>query len=440
MKCPLYSQENERRTLETIEFDDLEKLKDIEEGYAVEYKRDFEKEVRKKMPKEIASFANAAGGWIFVGIDDDGNYVGIKEGRADFDQILAQLVHRHIMPFPRFEARFICDPEGSDDKGVLVIEVQEGIEPPYVANGDVYVRLGSSSEHMEKADSFTLIDLNRKSRRYREEMEEFCHRDVYLPPSSVHDDREVFAFPVFDIYLKRIVSKPNSIVPFTKIDETVNLFEKLYTEGDFTEGFYCQHTYHSLIFRERLGIITDNIGPIIELFYDGSMKATVPIMYAQAGEERDTILGTLQSIRPIQNEKLVRVLDGKRSLYLVMSPCDIIDGYLQTIRRSLTEYALSIEFENMQGMLVYFDNEKYREFVRRYGYLNIGTLDEKTKPHLLRDDDPIFKEEKPLQAFVQFCFLEGLGLPIATNNETRVDALMKIIGISVQNQEGIDHD
>lgn len=435
MKCPLFSKDNDQRTLETIEFDDFRQLEDIEEGYVVEYKSDFEKDVRKKMPKEIASFANASGGWIFVGVDDDGNYVGVKEGRTDFDQILGQIVHRGIMPFPRFETRFVRDPEDEEGKGVLVIEVQEGIEPPYIANGNVYIRIGSSSEHMEKADNFTLIDLYRKARRYRDEVDEFCHRDIYLPPSTIINGSEVFGFPVFNIYMKRIVTEPGDSIPFTKIDETVELFRGLFERKSAGKGFYCQHAYRSLIFRERLGVITDDVSTTVELFYDGSMKIAVPIAHAQAGTQRDSILDTLQAIRPIRNSDLARVLNGKDSLFLVLGACLVVDGYLQAIVRSLSEYALVIEFENMQGMLVYFDTEEYREYVRQYGYLNIGTLDGQTRPFIPNVADAGPASEESLLSFVQLRFMEGLGLPVATADKTSTDKLMRMVGITVPEEK-----
>lgn len=429
MKCPLFSDKNERRTLETIEFCDLKQLEDIEEGYIVEYKSDFEKDVKRKMPKEISSFANASGGWIFIGVDDDGKYVGVKQGRADFSQVIGQIVHRHIMPFPLFETRFVRDPNDNDGRGVLIIEVQEGIEPPYIADGDVYVRIGSSSEHMEKADGFTLIDLYRKARRYKEEMDEFCHRDIYLPPSYIRDGEETFSFPVFNAYMKHIVAKPDETVYFAEIDEVIERFRRLYEKKHSGRGFYCQHAYHSLIFREKLGVITDDVGPTIELFYDGSMKIAVPMAYVQTGHERDSLLDAMQSIRPIRNADLVKNINGKDSLYLVLSPCLVVDEYLEAIGRNLSEYALAIEFENMQGMLVYYDTEEYRDYVRENGYLNIGTLDAKSRPYVPNGYNSDSEPEESVQAFVQLRFMEGLGLPIATADTARAFKLLSMMGI-----------
>jgi predicted HTH transcriptional regulator len=137
------------------------------------------------MPKIMASFANAAGGWIFIGVEDDGSYKGVSKPRTDFGQTLGQLAYRYITPFLRFNSRFVSRP-GCDD-GVLVVEVEEGIAPPYVSNGSVYVRIGSSSQKIQEADSYTIIDLNRKARRHLKEIDCFNCRTIYYPFDSDSD-------------------------------------------------------------------------------------------------------------------------------------------------------------------------------------------------------------------------------------------------------------
>lgn len=42
------------------------------EGYTIEFKRNFTKEI----DKEMVAFANSSGGQIFIGIDNDGKIVG----------------------------------------------------------------------------------------------------------------------------------------------------------------------------------------------------------------------------------------------------------------------------------------------------------------------------------------------------------------------------
>jgi hypothetical protein len=64
----------------------------IEEGYKIEFKSQWDENFKKKhLCQTIASFANAEGGWLLVGIEDGtGNYVGIEKQRSDFSQTIAQ--------------------------------------------------------------------------------------------------------------------------------------------------------------------------------------------------------------------------------------------------------------------------------------------------------------------------------------------------------------
>lgn len=438
MKCPLFDENNNRRTLDTIEFGDFRQLEEIEEGYTVEYKCNFDKDVRKKMPKEMASFANASGGWIFVGVDDDGKYVGIQRERADFDQILAQIIHRNIEPFPRFETRFVSDPKDSSGKGVLVIEVQEGYNPPYIANGNVFIRVGSSSEYMEKADSFALIDLYRKGRRYRKEINHFCHRDVYFPPLVIRDGKEVSGLPIFNLYMKRIVAGSSDPIDSAQIDETIQLFKKIFmSRGDDT-GFCCQHSYHSLLFRERLGVVTDDAYPVIELFYDGSMKVAAPMYLAQSGQGLEALLEDMQRLRPIRNINLAKIIYGRESLGILLWVCKIIDDYLCAISRSSSEYAFCIECENMEGSFVYFDTDEYREYVKTNGFLNIGTLDEKTRPYFPDEGDADCIDDNFVQSLVWLFFVEGLGLPSVSEDEESRERLNKLMGLAEKEDGATD--
>ena len=55
------------------------------ESSTVEFKRKISTEV--KIAKEIAAFANTIGGWLFLGVDDDGTVVGVESEKADVNEI-----------------------------------------------------------------------------------------------------------------------------------------------------------------------------------------------------------------------------------------------------------------------------------------------------------------------------------------------------------------
>ncbi len=113
------------------------------ENSGVEFKRD---DIRpEQLAKEIVALANLKGGYILIGIEDDGTVSGIK--RPDIQEwvlnVFRDKVHPHIIPF--YEEIQL------DEKGkVAVITLSPGIAKPYVLrhNGreDVYIRMGDRSE------------------------------------------------------------------------------------------------------------------------------------------------------------------------------------------------------------------------------------------------------------------------------------------------------
>ncbi len=414
MECPLYSPEGERRSLHTIEFADLSQLTDIEEGYAVEYKEVLDKAVKAKLPKVIASFANAGGGWIFIGAKNDGTVTCIEAPRTDYGQTIGQIVHHHIQPIPRFDCRFIKSP---DDvcKGVLVIEVQESVQPPYLANGNVYVRVGSNADvFAEKADSYMLIDLQRKARAFKDELDEFCRRTVYFPPHTIKEDGSyVYTFPVFNVYLKRLYAQKETSIPFAAFDDAVETMTKAF-EVVYKEPCFCQHAHDSLLFRRVIGNCADDVAPIVQLYYDGSIKLCAPVSMLQE-HEHERGLEHLSSIRPIRNKSLVRIIDGFSSVAIVMQACQVIDGYLKLRDRSTFDYAVATEFENMQGMMVEFKTQEFDRYAAEFGLPFVGTIDERTHPQITSSNDG--DEPFTIEELATTAFYESFGLPIATANE-----------------------
>jgi len=94
-------------------------LEDVDEGYNIEYKSEWNDNFKKKhLAKVITSFANTEGGWLFVGVDDAGKYVGIEKQRTGFSQQIGQILKTSVSPYPTFETKFVK--EKGSNKGVLL--------------------------------------------------------------------------------------------------------------------------------------------------------------------------------------------------------------------------------------------------------------------------------------------------------------------------------
>lgn len=114
---------------------------DWEEGYTIEFKEIFDKQVKGKIPSIFTSFANCEGGLLLIGIKDGTRTItDIQKPRGEIYAILSQLIENKITPLsPKFYAKFIENPS-KKGYGIIAAYVEEGIMPPYLANGTIYVR------------------------------------------------------------------------------------------------------------------------------------------------------------------------------------------------------------------------------------------------------------------------------------------------------------
>jgi len=137
---------NKQIEFNDIEYDNLNILKNITEGFCVEYKSDYTPSViNKKIPQSIASFSNDRGGWLFVGVSNDGQLLDIEKPNGDIYESICQSISRKVFPFPKFVARFIENPN-KPNYGIIVCQIYRGADKPYVFDGTIYVRAGNIND------------------------------------------------------------------------------------------------------------------------------------------------------------------------------------------------------------------------------------------------------------------------------------------------------
>lgn len=99
--------------------------------------------------KEVIAFANTKGGTLYIGVEDDGNIMGIENA----DNVILQLnnmvrdsVKPDVTMFVRYETQIV------DEKQIVAVIVQKGTERPYYLGSKglkpsgVYVRNGTSTD------------------------------------------------------------------------------------------------------------------------------------------------------------------------------------------------------------------------------------------------------------------------------------------------------
>ena len=159
------------KNISEIEYDDLKKLieNNISEGWFVEYKGSFPN--NKKIAKSIASFANSEGGWYIIGIEENENeskpseIIGfdLETNRKPADKI-TNIVKDNIDPIPYFESKVVEIPE---NKHVLVVQVFEGHDLPYITDGRIYIRVGETSKPETIKDRYQFEKLLDKNQDFK---------------------------------------------------------------------------------------------------------------------------------------------------------------------------------------------------------------------------------------------------------------------------------
>jgi ATP-dependent DNA helicase RecG len=156
----------------------------FDESEVLELKR----EITEDLKKEIIAFANADGGSILIGVEDDGTIVGLSDVDNEMNRITSMIrdaIKPDLTMFVKTKA------ENYEDKRIVRIEIQRGEKKPYYIASKgmkptgVYIRQGHSiapvsEEQIRKmireADGVSYEQL----RSLNQELTfEFCKKEFY---------------------------------------------------------------------------------------------------------------------------------------------------------------------------------------------------------------------------------------------------------------------
>jgi len=130
------------------------------ESKTLEFKAEFPQ--KNQIAKTVCAFANRAGGYIIIGINDNGDVIGVeKDLIADYIDRIANIIHDSVFPMvlPEIYTYKISN------KMVIIIRVFIGNTPPYYLKSDgrlkgTYLRVGKSNK---LADRDMIRELERVS-------------------------------------------------------------------------------------------------------------------------------------------------------------------------------------------------------------------------------------------------------------------------------------
>jgi ATP-dependent DNA helicase RecG len=132
---------------------DLDAILSEGESYKVEFKANAD----KSLAVEVCAFANASGGRVFIGVDDNGVVVG-----TDVSNVARSRIQDTIN---QIEPRLAANIEVHGN--IIVITVPEGKNKPYSCSKGFYLRSGPNSQKLER-DSIIEFFQNEGRVRYDE--------------------------------------------------------------------------------------------------------------------------------------------------------------------------------------------------------------------------------------------------------------------------------
>lgn len=135
----------------------LPELKLQAENQNYDFKRELSPE-NDKVAKEICALANLiGGGYLLIGIEDNGDICGIdRENLDEIEQRIANITHNKVLPTPEIEFQVFDVPENIN-KCVLVTRIKESRRKPCMTNDKVYIRSGNIAIAAKSEDVRKLV-------------------------------------------------------------------------------------------------------------------------------------------------------------------------------------------------------------------------------------------------------------------------------------------
>ncbi len=248
------------------------------EGYNVEFKRSVPAKVRE-LTDEVCAFANAAGGYVLIGISDEGEIVGTKIDNKKRSVIQGSL--GEVSPMLNYDMYSVS----VDDKELWVIEVPSGKNKPYFHSGVCYVREGANCQKVTNVDE--IRDM-------------FQHNDrIYfdaIPMPKVDIQKELDMDTFYEFMHEARLS---DTLPIEQVLENLQLFDE---NGMVKSGgvlFFAKHPekyfFHAVIrcvlFKgnDKVYILDDKTftGPLLQQYNKATewLKGKLEVSYEMEGTE-----------------------------------------------------------------------------------------------------------------------------------------------------------
>lgn len=233
-----------------------------EESDRVELKR----EMIKDLDKEIIAFLNTHGGTIYIGVDDNGNVIGIPQKlKDDYDEKISAILTNNIKPNSRNNVTF-----SYDEDNVLVINIKEGDSKPYYLTekgpkpSGTYIRVGRSKRPATDDEILTMI---RDSSGWLWENQVSNEQDLTFDELSKIAKKKKLDFGPHKFRNLKIINKEGQFTNLGLLVSDQNPIEVKFAVYDRNLDFKVKEEFHGSIVA-----VADDVLKYAELFNTTSAK------------------------------------------------------------------------------------------------------------------------------------------------------------------------
>jgi hypothetical protein len=373
-----FIRDNKEVDISELVIEDIKKLVQSENGESIyiEFKERFDDNVKKKIPSLFCSFANEQGGYVLIGIKDcTKEIIGIENN--DYNQIIGNIVRSRTSPFIYFLTNFISI---NDKNGILVIQIPQGNDTPYIVDGTVYRRIGNNSIGVFPCkDRYDFELLLKRNKEQRKNYNAFCKRKVdvneknWVSPTYGIGKGYYKYNSLCDIYFILPDVMSSEILNFmdeNDVKQIKNDFEKIQplicdipdSNSTIQMTFpWLSYSHNCLVLRNTDNPTFKNKTIIWEFFSNGRSKIHLVVNEIEPDQINEKY--KIENIdKPNFND--YRYIDGDQLLKSILSIFTVYQNIVKKYFPNKNRVIYRIKFNHVMNRVLHLGGEKYYDFIK----------------------------------------------------------------------------
>lgn len=357
--------------LDSVSGEDLHNLRDIPESWHIDYKRSSLKTL--DYAKQLSSFANQYGGWLFIGIEEDeknrtaSKFCGIPNSELANACMSISQAAALVSPFVDYKEKIVHGPVSTigleKDHAIIIIGIPKSHRTPHIhPSGQIYRRVSDHSSPKPETDRHILDELWTR----RDEHNSRKNARLNELPELIHDNLDR---PWAHIFIKPVDNKPS---PKALLD--FDDFERIMT----VKKPHSQRTVHvpfNSVYSSLNGYVArqlqnDPVSPTLTVRYwhDGLMRFDIPLNlheYPFLDEITENASLGREFFNTLNNAgfKSAKIIDYSKFIGLTAGLCE---AYLLIYRllEDRRDLRASFTLRNVMGTSPFVNSQKYLDRIR----------------------------------------------------------------------------